>query len=141
MFFDTDCFDICADSGASSCATPYEIYLIPGIYKHLTDMTINGIAEGLKVSGCGSVSWNFQDDNKENIELVIEQVLHIIGLPIRLISPQQVARQTVKIGHGLHEEKDEASLIIGGLKFNKKCSANSGLPIYNSVNGISKFKS
>ena len=42
-----------------------------GSYKHLTGVKINGIAEGLKVAGCGSVSWIFQDDKKDNIELVI----------------------------------------------------------------------
>ena len=49
--FDTNSFDICADSGASSCATPDEIDFIPGTYKHLTGVTINGIVEGLKVTG------------------------------------------------------------------------------------------
>ena len=70
--FDTDSFEIYSGSGASSCATPDEIDFIPGTYKHLTGVTINGIAEGLKVSGCGSVSWIFQYDNKDNIELIME---------------------------------------------------------------------
>ena len=55
--FDTESFKICADSGASSCATPDEIDFIPGTYKNLTDVTINTISEGLKVAGCVSVSW------------------------------------------------------------------------------------
>ena len=52
----------------------------------MTGVTINDIAEGIKVVGCGSVSWIFQDDKKESIEIVIEQVLHIPGLQIRIIS-------------------------------------------------------
>ena len=83
--FDTDNFKICADSGALSCATPDEIDLILGTYKHLNNVTINGIAEGIKVAGCGSVSWIFQYDKKENIGIIIERVLHIPGLQIRLI--------------------------------------------------------
>ena len=79
--FDTNSFGICADSGASYCATPDEIDLIPGNYKHLTGVTINSIAGGLKVVGCGSVSWIFQDDKKDNIEIIIELVLHIPELP------------------------------------------------------------
>ena len=51
--FDTDSFEICADSGASSCATPDDIYLIPSTYKHLTGVTINGIYEGINVAGYG----------------------------------------------------------------------------------------
>ena len=82
----------------------------------------------------------FQGDKKENIEIIIERVLHTPGLPIRLIFPQQFEKQTGHIGDGLHAEKDEAHLVFGGFKFTTKYDSHSGLPIYNSVNGISKFK-
>ena len=72
----------------------------------MTDVTINGISEGLKVAGCGSVSSIFQDDKKKNIELIIEWVLHISGLPIMLIFPQQAVKRTLHIGDGFHAEKD-----------------------------------
>ena len=49
--FDTNSFDICADSSASSCATPDKIDFIPGTYKNLTGVIINGISEGIKVAG------------------------------------------------------------------------------------------
>ena len=74
--FDTNSLDICAKSGASSFTTPDEIDFITGTYKHLTDVTINGIAEGLKIAGCGSVSWTFQEDKKENIEIIIDREAH-----------------------------------------------------------------
>ena len=106
----------------------------------MTDTTINSIAEVIKVAGCGSASLIFQYYNKENIELIIERVIHILGLPIRLIFPQQVAKQTGHIGNGLHTEKDEAHVIFGGFQFTTKYNASSGLPIYNSSNGISKIK-
>ena len=83
---------------------------------------------------------DFQEDKKENIELIIERGIHIIGLPISLILSQQVTKQTVHIDDSLHEEKDEAHLIFGRLKFTTKYNANSGIPIYNYVNCISKFK-
>ena len=101
---------------------------------------INIIAKGLKVSGCGSLSQIFQDDKKENIEIIVERVLHIPGYPIWIIFPQQVAKQTEHIGDFLHVERDEAHLIFGGLKFTTKYNANSGRPIYNSVNIFSTFK-
>ena len=123
--FDTKSFEICADSGDSSCATPDEIYFIPGTYKILTRVTINSIAEGLKVAGCRSVIWIFQDDKKENIDIIIEQVLHIPGLPIRIILPQQVAKQTGHIGDVLHAENDEAHLVFVGFKFSTKYNAHS----------------
>ena len=106
----------------------------------MTGVSINNIDEGLNVEGCGSVSLIFEDDKKENIEIIIERVLHIPGLPIRLICPQQVAKQTGHVGDGLHAEKDEAHLVFGGFKFTTKYDSHSGLPIYNSVNGIFTFK-
>ena len=133
-------FDICANSGALYCATPDEIDFIPGTYKHLTGVKINSIAEGIKVAGYKYFSWIFQYYKRENIKLIIEQVLHIPGSPIWLIFPQQISKQTEHIGDGLHAEKYEAHLIFGGLKFTTKYKANRGLPIYNYVNGISKFK-
>ena len=57
-----------------------------------------------------------------------------------LILLQQVAKQTWHIDDGLHAEKDAAHLIFVGFKFTTKYNANSGLPIYSSVNGVSKFK-
>ena len=65
--FDPNSFNICANSGASSCATADEIDFRPGTYKHFTGVTINVISEVLKASGCISVSWIFQDDKKQNI--------------------------------------------------------------------------
>ena len=102
--------------------------------------TINSIAEGLKVTGNISVSWMFQYDKRENIELIIEQVLHIPGFPIRIIFSQQVVKQTGHIGYGFHAEKYESRLILGGFKFTTKYNPNSGLPIYTSVNGVSKLR-
>ena len=88
--FDTKYFQICANSCASSFATRDKIYFIPGTYNYLNGVTINGIAGGIKVAGYVSVSWILQYDKKENIEIIIEQVLHIPGLTIWLIFPQQV---------------------------------------------------
>ena len=106
----------------------------------MTGVTTNSIVEGLMVASCISVSRIFQDYKKDNIELIIERVLHIVGLPIQLISPQQFTKQTGYIGDGLHAENNEAHLIFGGFRFTKKNDANSGLPIYNYINRISKFR-
>ena len=38
------------------------------------------------------------------------------------------------------QKKDEVHLVFGGFKFTTKYNAHSDLPIYNSVNSISKFK-
>ena len=125
--FDTESIDTCAQYGALSYATPDETVFIPGTYKHLTGVTINRVAEGLKVSGYGSVGQIFQDNKKENIELIIEKCLYIPGLPIWIICPQQVAKQTGNFGDELHAEKDEVHLFFWELKFTTKFNAHSGL--------------
>ena len=79
---------------------------------------------------------DFQDDKKDNIELIIEQVLHITGSTIGIILPQQVSKQTGHIGDGLHAEKYEHHLIFGGFKFTTKYNYSIGLPIYNPIDGI-----
>ena len=78
----------------------------------MTEITTNGIAAGLKVAVRVSDIWIFQDDKKDNIEIIIEKVLHIPGLTIRLICPQQVKNQKGYIGYDLHVEKDEGELIF-----------------------------
>ena len=65
--FHIDAFEIFANSCASSCAPPDEIYFITGTCIIFTGVTIKSIAEGLKVAGCGSVSSIIQDDNKDHI--------------------------------------------------------------------------
>ena len=84
-----------------------------GTYKYLTGITINSISEGFKVLGCGLVSWIFQDYKRENIELIIEQVIYIPGILIQIIFSQHVAKQTGNNGDGSHGEKDKAYLIFG----------------------------
>ena len=70
---DTDSFEICADYGASSCAAPNEIDFIPGTYKFLTGVTINVIAEGIKVTGCGSVSWILMITRRRILNLLLNK--------------------------------------------------------------------
>ena len=53
--FETDAVHICVDTGASSSATMDANDFIPGTYREIHGMTINGIAEGLSVKGVGSV--------------------------------------------------------------------------------------
>ena len=65
--FDANSFDIFANYSDSYCATPDEVDFFLDTYKHLTGVKINGIDEGLKVAGLGSVCWIFQDDKRDNI--------------------------------------------------------------------------
>ena len=117
---DIKSFEICVNSGASFCATPDETDFITSTNENLIGVPVIRISGGLKVVSCWSVSWIFQYDKKEHIELIIELFLHITGLPIRIICQQQVEKQTGHIGDGLHAENYEYYLIFGGFRFTKK---------------------
>jgi hypothetical protein len=75
------------DSGASCCVTPYIEDFIhqPTPIKNTT---LKGIAGGLTSLGRGTVQLKIHQDNKDNIILVIENVIYAPDFPIRLISPQ-----------------------------------------------------
>jgi hypothetical protein len=80
------------DSGASYCVTPYiEDFIHQST--PIQNTTLKGIAGGLTALGRGTVQLKEHQDNKDNIILVINNVIYTSDCPIRLISPQQLHRQ------------------------------------------------
>jgi hypothetical protein len=81
------------DSGASCCVTPYiEDFLHQPI--PIQNTTLKGIAGGLTTLGRGTVQLKIHQENKENAILIIDNVIYAPYCPIRLISPQQLHRQS-----------------------------------------------
>ena len=140
VHFDSDSFDICVDTGTSSTCTPSKEDVISDSYTPLTGATINGIVSGLPVAGYGTIRWVFHDDLNDPIDVEIEKVLHIPGVPTRLLSPQQFATQTGGLNDGFHVGADFATLTFGGFKRCVDYNASNKLPIFASYPGISKFK-
>ena len=87
---------------------------IPGTYNKHSDVSINGISSGLKVDGYGTAQYVVHDDDGTPIDLEIDKVLHIPDLPIRLLSPQQVANQTRGLNDGLYVGPDKCLFTFGG---------------------------
>ena len=83
---------------------------IPDTYHKLSDVSITGISSALSVQGHGTVRYVIHDDTGTPIDLEIEKVLYIPELPIRLISPQQVAHQTRGLNDGLQIGPENAYL-------------------------------
>jgi hypothetical protein len=83
---------ICIDTGASSCISNDRTNFIS--FSTVTDQVISGISSGLSVEGCGTLHWNIRDDDGNNIILHISDALYIPTIPICLLCPQQVAKQT-----------------------------------------------
>jgi hypothetical protein len=91
------------DSGASCCVTPYIEDFIHQPTP-IQNTTLKGIAGGLT-------------EDKENIILMIDNVIYEPECPIRLISSQQLHRQSKSRGHEnscFTTEEDTATLCHGG---------------------------
>jgi hypothetical protein len=86
------------NSGALCCVTPY----IEDVIHQPTPIqntTLKGIAGGLTALGRGTVQLKIHQENKENIILIIDNVIYAPECPIHLISPQQLHRQSKARGH------------------------------------------
>ena len=139
VYLDSDSFDVCVDSGASSTCTMNRQDFIPGTFQSLSGYTINGISAGLEVLGYGTVRWVIHDDDNIPIDVEIERSLLIKDLPMRLLSPQQLARQSGGLCDGFRIGSKQSTLAFGGYIRTIPYHAGNKLPIFSSFPGCSNF--
>jgi hypothetical protein len=109
------------DSGASCCVTPHIENFI-NQPTPIQNTTLKGISGGLTALCRGTVQLNIQQENQENIILIIDNVIYAPDYPIRLISPQQLHRQSKARGYDnscFTTDETTATLYHGGDTF--KC--------------------
>jgi hypothetical protein len=112
-------YDIYYSSTPALCETSYIEEFIEQPTP-IQNTTLKGIAGGLTALGRGTVQINIHQENKENIILVIENVIYAPDCPIRLISPQQLHRQSKDKGPDnscFTTEETTATLYHGGDTF------------------------
>jgi hypothetical protein len=105
------------DSGASCCVTHHHPTPIQ-------NTTLKLIAGGLAALGRGTIQLKIKQQNKETTILVIYNVIYAPDCPIRLISPQQLHRQSKAKGHEhscFTTEENIAELFHGGDTFTCDC--------------------
>jgi hypothetical protein len=88
--FDSDSKEIIIDTGASATFTMSKSDFI-------SYTPYKGKVQGLgamRIIGKGTVRYHVLDDNGNKIQILISNAYHIPTLPIRLISPQQLAQQS-----------------------------------------------
>jgi hypothetical protein len=111
------------NSGASCCVTPHiEDFINQPTPTPIQNTTLKGIAGGLTVLGRGTIQLKIQQENQENITLTIYNVIYAPDCPIRLISPQQLHRQSKARGYDnscFTTDETTAALYHGGDTF--KC--------------------
>ena len=125
------------DSGASVTLTPqrndfYTYRRVEGKVKGLGTMNI---------VGKGSVKYTVRTITGEPFTLVITNVYHVPGLPIRLLSPQQLIRQYKKRTH-THAEcvfrPDGVKVLVKNKIFSITYDERSDLPIWKTNPGAEK---
>ena len=85
-----DSYTVVVDSGASSAGTTNINDFIPGTYeKFVHPKHMPGISGRLPILGVGRVKWEVVMDNGK-IQQLTPQAFHIPGLPIHLLSPQDL---------------------------------------------------
>jgi hypothetical protein len=107
------------DSGASCCVTPYIDDFIHQPTA-IQNTTLKGITGGMTSLGRGTVQLKVHQENKENIILIIDNVIYAPECPICQISPQQLHRQSKARGHEnscFTTEETTATLFYGGDTF------------------------
>jgi hypothetical protein len=104
------------DSGASCCVTPYIENFIHQPTP-IQNTTLKGISRGITALGRGTIQLKIHQENRENIILIINNVIYAPECPIRLISPHQLHRQSKSRGHEnscFTTEENTATLFYGG---------------------------
>jgi hypothetical protein len=123
------------DSGASCCVTPY----IEDFIHHPTPIqntTLKCITDGLTALGRGTLQLKIYQNDTDNIILVINNVIYAPDFPIRLISPQQLHRQSKAKGHEnscFTTEETTATLYHGGDTFTFAYHPKTKIPTLNCI--------
>jgi hypothetical protein len=123
------------DSGASCCVGPYIEDFIHQPTP-IQNTTLKGISGGLTALGRGTVQLKIHQNNTDNIILVIGNVIYAPDCPIRLISPQQLHRQSKAKGHEnscFTAEETTATLYHGGDTFTCDYHPKTKIPTLNCI--------
>ena len=123
--FDTDAIPLILDTGESSTFTYNRDDFIN--YKSY-QVQVQGLGK-LEIKGKGTVKYNITDNNGEMVSLIIANVYHVPKMHIRLISPQQVSKQSRDNKEGIKERSSYCNLTWDGYKTCIRYHQQSKLPI------------
>jgi hypothetical protein len=123
------------DYVASCCVTPYSDDFIHQPTP-IQNTTLKGIAGGLTALGRETEKLKIHQEKKENIVLFTDNVIYTPDYPIRLISPQQLHRQSKAKGHDnscFTMEETTATLYHGGDTFTCAYHPKTKTPTLNCI--------
>jgi len=118
---------ICIDTVASSCISNDRTDFIS--FTPVADQVISGISSGLSVAGHGTLRWNICDNDGHNIILHISDALYVPNIPICLLCPQQVAKQTGLANDGFIAGGAHGTFTYDGFTRTVPYNGQNGLPL------------
>lgn len=130
--FDTDSFRIIVDTGASAAFTFCKQDFIS--FTPLADK-VKGLAT-LKIAGVGTVQYRVKNDQGETVNLTIDNCYYVPEMDIRLISPQQLTKQSTTPCMQSFDDKVFHLRWNGNTKTIPISKANN-LPILHTAPGVS----
>ena len=109
-----DMFPIIFDTGASLAISPCVDDFVPGSIKKLHNRYLGGLANGLPISGVGTVRWTFKTGGDKDL-IIMTRCYHVPNAKARLLTPQKIFCKQLGI-HGRYIlEEDFSTLQIDGL--------------------------
>jgi hypothetical protein len=118
---------ICIDTGASSCISNDKRNFL--FLKTVSNQTLSGIGSGLRVEGHGTLRWTIPDKEGNKIMLHIADALYVPSIPICLLCPQQVAKQTKNPQDGFLAGGSFGTLTFDGFVRAVPYNGRNGLPL------------
>ena len=82
-----------------------------------------------------------RDDKNNEVEVFINDALHVPSAPMSLLCPQQIAQQTQRDGDGFHAIAPHGLLTVDGFTKTIQYDARCRLPIFYTLEGTEQLAS
>jgi hypothetical protein len=130
---------IIIDSGTSVSISPYATDFI-GDIQPVQNVTLKGIAHGLRVAGIGTIQYKFLNDDGKEQTLTLRRCLHVPQCSVRLLCPQQIGAMTGCFGNGFNATHTRPTLTVHGKPTTLAYDTTSNLPLLFTAPGITTFE-
>jgi len=134
-----DMVPVIIDTGASISLSPYDTDFIGKIHP-VQDITLKGIASGLRVAGIGTLQYHFINDKNEKQTITLNRCLYVPQCTVRLLCPQQIGYATGCPSDGFNATSTNPILTVQGETTTLDYDSVSNLPLLYTTSGIKTFE-
>jgi hypothetical protein len=101
---------------------------------------LQGIASGLAVQGIGTAVYHFCMDDGSILDVLLANVLYVLGCPMHLLCPRYLAENTGGDDDGFVSHRNLGISTIRGSKLTVPYHKATGLPFVYTAPGISAYR-